>query len=400
MKHRLRTISPVILPLVIIATLFAVFFFGSRGADVAAAAAEIVDTCAREASREACYEREVPARYGTFSVQELFGVVHAIRERDPSYQFCHVLAHKIGERAVEADPERWLSLIPLNPADGLCSNGFIHGVIVGRFRDDVFDEAMMRATIPDFRIACEPHDGWTPSPLDQAICYHGMGHLFMFLTDADYRRALDACAAIEQSPTGNFGQVCREGVFMQTYQPLEPDDFDLVALLPEEPKRENYRRICAQFSRDEEEGACLREAWPLFREEILGGGISAFCEGNPPSQIDKCYDTGFAIIGRQSQSRDKASQIMTACSGAPRERQGLCFGIVAVAFIEENRRARAEAAGVCAAAPAHAQERCYGTLVERINFVYGSDEAGKRALCDALPSAEQARCLAMITPNR
>jgi hypothetical protein len=273
-------------------------------------------------------------------------------------------------------------------------------VIVGRFRDDVFDEAMMRATIPDFSIACEPHEGWSPSPLDQAICYHGMGHLFMFLTDADYRRALDACAAIEQSPTGNFGQVCREGVFMQTYQPLEPDDFDLVALLPKEPKRDNYRRICAQFARDEEEGACLREAWPLFREEILEGGITAFCEGNPATQIDKCYDTAFAIIGRQSQSLEKASQIATACGGAPRERQGLCFGIVAVAFIEENRGASAAAASVCAAAPSHAQERCYGTLVERVNFVYGSDDAGKRVLCEALPTEELSRCLAMITPTR
>ena len=383
----------------VVAVLGAVFLRG--GAEEQAYAAELVATCVKESSADVCYEREVPRLFDLLDVEEVFDVIREIRETDPRYQFCHVLAHKVGEHAVAADPDAWLSLVPLNPVDGLCSNGFIHGVIVGRFRDDVFDEAKMRETIPEFRRACEPQEGWNPSPLDQAICYHGMGHLFMFITDADYRRALDACAAIEDGPSGNFGRVCREGVFMQTYQPLEPDDFDLIELLPEKPERDNYRRICAQFERDTEEAACLREAWPLHRQEILdGSGLRVFCSGHPEGYEDVCYDTVFAIIGRMSQSLDKSDQIKAACGGAPEERRGLCFGTVAVAFIEENRRATDHAAAVCDLAPAGARLPCHETLLERMRFVYGSDTDGMGALCAALPDEIRSRCDALRNTPR
>ncbi len=373
--------------------LVALWVFAPSGTTVHAETQIILETCAAESSREACYEREVPERYGDFDVPELFEVVRAILREDRNYQFCHVLAHKIGERAVAEDRDAWLSLVPKNPADGLCSNGYIHGVIVGRFRDDAFDDALLKATLPDFARACEPQTDWSPSPLDQAICYHGMGHLFMFITDADYRRSLDSCEVVGDSVSGDFRRVCREGVFMQTYQPLEPDDFLLLELLPEIPNADNYRRICAKFPDDGEEAACLREAWPLFREGIIDGtGIGAFCSGHPRGHEDACYDTVFAIIGRMSQGEQHRDRIASSCSGAPREWQGYCFGTVAYAFIEENRTAVDEAVGVCARAPDYAQDGCYEVLVTRRNFAFGSNTDGIARLCAALPSSWRAQC--------
>src|SRR3989344_5149598 len=122
---------------IVVAT--AIFVLLPRSPDVTQYAQDASEVCVAESDRAACYEREVAGLYPEVPVARVFGVVREIRARDRSYQFCHVLAHKLGERVVAEDPERWLDAIPLNPEDGLCSNGFIHGVIVGRFRAEVLD---------------------------------------------------------------------------------------------------------------------------------------------------------------------------------------------------------------------------------------------------------------------
>ena len=203
-----------------------------------------VSTCATQSDPAACYEREVPALLPGLTVPQLFDVVRLIRQKDTAYQFCHVLAHKIGERVVAEDPDKWVDAIPYNPTDGLCSNGFIHGVIGGRFRAEVLDDATLRKFIPDFKRACEAHGDWRPSDLDRAMCYHAMGHLYDYITNADLHKALALC---EETTTEQFHRVCREGVFMQIYQPLEPDDYALIEQMPVKPTPGTVRQFCARF---------------------------------------------------------------------------------------------------------------------------------------------------------
>ena len=196
----------------------------------------------------------------------------------------------------------------------------------------------------------------------------------MFITDASYDRSLAICRAIEQSPTGNFDRVCREGVFMQIYQPLEPDDFDLVELLPEKPDQNNYRRLCVRFG-PEDEGACLREAWPLFKDDLMSGvGVKSFCTGQPNiKEEDACYDSVLAIIGRGSLSKpDDAAQ---ACSVVPEKQRGKCFASVASAYIEENRLDMQQAVDFCYRADGNAQGTCLETLARRARFTFGSGQA-------------------------
>jgi len=357
-----------------------------------ATASEIVALCVSEG--EKCYEREVPKLYPALSISEAFSVIREIRAADPSYQFCHVLAHKLGEAVVAEDPAKWLDAIALNPSDNLCSNGFIHGIFVGRYRDDVLDERRMQEALPELEIACEPHGEWHPSPLDQAICYHGMGHVFMFLTNADFRRALDACNAIGESLTGNFLRVCREGVFMQIYQPLEPDDFALVELLPEKPSAENYRRLCKTHSETlEEEGACLREAWPLFRTGITdGSGIVEFCSAQPNDvETDACYQTATAIVGRMSLGNQ--DQAVKACGLLPPSRQVECFSTVAQTRLEEGQTNGEKAIAVCAAAPAPVAGDCLGILARRASFIFPPASAERSRFCLLVPEDVRSLCM-------
>lgn len=357
-------------------------------------AAIFVDACAKADDKEACYEERVSVLYPEHSIKDVFSLVREIRRIDKEYQFCHVLAHKLGERVVAEDPENWLDAIPLNPSDGLCSNGFIHGVIGGKFRAEVLDDATLKTLETDFNRACEPRANWSPSPLDQAICYHGLGHLYMYITDADIRKALMLCEKTAgKKSTGDFRVVCREGVFMQIYQPLEPDDFLLIERMETKPSTTTVRAFCAQFPEDEYEGACLRESWPFFGESIVSGrGVEAFCAGQPNTEEETaCYHSATAIIGRMSLGRTE--QGVAACAQLPKPRQSLCFTTVARTILEENREEIRGAAALCERAPADIREGCFAGLVRDARFIFGSDAGRLHAFCRAVPASLQETCL-------
>lgn len=389
---RLWRMTRVVIGIVLGAALLAlgVVFFVISQPDVSTAG-EITAKCKSEG--EKCYEREVPKLYPDLSISEVFMRIREIRRMDPSYQFCHVLAHKLGEAVVAEDPGKWLDAIALNPSDNLCSNGFIHGIFVGRYRDDTLDEKRMREILPELEIACEPHGDWYPSPLDQAVCYHGMGHVFTFLTNADLRRALDACNAIGESPTGNYLRVCREGVFMQIYQPLEPDDFALVELLSEKPSAENYRRMCGVYSQTpEEKGACQREAWPLFRESITdGSGVTQFCSGQPNAdETNNCYQTSSAIVGRMSLGNDQKA--IRACLKFPATRQAECFSTTAQTRLEEQQTSGEVAIAFCTVAPVSIVHECLKTLARRASFIFPPQSAERDRFCAMFPADIRHMC--------
>ncbi len=388
---------PAALAIVIIFAILFVFSFFTGPKTVArleAVTQKIVEECKRgNESPDHCYEREVPKLYGKLSVGEIFEVIHTIRVKDPSYQFCHVLAHLIGERVVAEDKSRWVEAISLNPSGNLCSNGFIHGVIGGRFRADVLDDKTLENLIPDFSRACEPRRGWNPTPLDQAVCYHGMGHLYDFITAANLPQALSLCERTTFSKTRDFRRVCMEGVFMQIYQPLEPDDFILIENMSVKPATTTIRSFCSVFADDEYEGACLRESWPFFREGILNGtGAKVFCSDQPNrAEETKCFETISAIVGRMSLGNP--SKAINACNNFPKERQEICYAISAQAVLEEDSDYSDKAISLCKSAPGDIANSCIQTLYSRTQFIFGSNKEAHNRFCQALPSPTKEECI-------
>lgn len=351
-------------------------------------AERVVETCSNEGDRSACYEKEIPQMLSDLSLPRVFDVVRRVRELDTSYQFCHVLAHKLGERVVAENPEKWLDAIPLNPSDGLCSNGFIHGVTGGRFRSEVLDKAQLKALVPDFTRACAPRDDWNASELDRAICSHGMGHLYMFITDAEIPVALSLC---EDTMPERLKRVCREGVFMQIYQPLEPDDFLLIDRLPVKPTKETVRSFCARYTKDEYEGACLRESWPFFREEVMTGvGISEFCSGQPNAREEvACYESSFALAGRLSLA--EPAKLLDICGGTEGEWEEMCYDAGARAILEEDRMSGGKALTFCESAPPEQSGACLASLVDTAKFIFG-DSREREMFCGLVPDDLSARC--------
>jgi hypothetical protein len=327
--------------------------------------------------------------------ERIFEVVRAIRTYDPEYLYCHVLAHELGEYEVSLDPSNWLDVLAKGPTDGLCSNGFAHGAVVTRFNDEDLSEEEFAAAVDDLSIACEEREGFAPTELGKAICYHGIGHVLIHMTLAKVNESLEACKVISQKSDGrDYMQVCTEGVYMQLFQPLEPEDFALVDMLPYVPTRENIKQFCSDFSKnDTQYGACWREAWPLFGQSVYEGkGISEYCGVLTPEQDrEQCFVSAFTINGRHGLGTPE--KMAQTCNTVDQEYQGMCFARGANAFPEENPDLVENGIAFCGLAIEDAaQDECYTFLARAASFNFHPNSPAFEKLCSTIPQAYEKLC--------
>ena len=362
-------------------------------------ALNVLTNCKDAPHRPTCYEKEVPKLLSSISMEAAFDVVREIQQLDPSYRFCHVLAHELGGLEVAKDPAQWFNTIPRCPSDGLCSNGCVHGAAVERFSTEVLSDAEIEIVIPDLSIACEAREGYNPTPLDQAMCYHGIGHMGVHITKARVEKSLEICDRVaEKGGEKSLKRLCDEGVFMQLFQPLEPEDYALVDQLPVTPTRENLSSFCDQNGRtSEERGACWREGWPFYREDIkTAEGIVSFCATSEnDTELDHCYSTVLSIVGRTSLNGTETAQNL--CANLPEQWQGKCFSIAAGAILEEDRSRGADAVTFCSNAPSESNQiACYDRLVAVATFIFHPTDTKLRQLCAALPAPWRGQCTAQM----
>lgn len=358
-------------------------------------ALQVIDACADAPYRPTCYEQEVPKLVSNLPTTEIFNVIRIIRAKDAEYLYCHVLAHELGVYEVSLDPENWLDVIAAGPTDGLCSNGFAHGAIVARFNDGQLSEEEFAFALEQLRIACEDREGFNPTDLTKAICYHGVGHVLIHMTEADVDTSLQACDQIGLKDDGrDYRLLCTEGVYMQLFQPLEPEDYALVDQLAYVPTRENIQQFCSEYSNtDRQYGACWREAWPMFGQEIYQSkGLIDYCSHlNEAQDKDLCFISAFTINGRHNLGA--IEQMAATCNGMPSEYQGQCFARGANAFPEEDPNLVPQAIDMCGRADAPAaQEECYRFLAEVASFNFHPDSPAFDELCSLLPAQFESTC--------
>lgn len=353
----------------------------------------VMAACAEDTNKESCYEKRISALYPAYALNDIFNVIRAVRAADPEYQFCHVLGHLLGEAVVAQDPSQWLDYFALNPTDGLCSNGFLHGIIGGKFRNSVLDAKTLDMLVPDLSGACEPRSNWSPTPLEETMCYHAMGHLYVMVTYADMHEALRMCERTAgDKGTGDYTDQCFAGVFMQIYQPLEDSDYALIDNLPVKPTAQNVRAFCAAYKKADYVGACLRESWPLFKDALLeGDGARAFCSGQPDKKNeDLCYLSVDAIIGRSSLAEPE--RIGDRCSHMPATRVAECVTMAARAVLEEDKQDAQKAIGVCQQGIPAVAYQCISGLINTAVFTLGYGTPELRAFCAALPEPFAGAC--------
>ena len=358
-------------------------------------AEHMVELCVDAPYRPTCYETEVPKLVRELPTEQIFDVIRRIRNYDHEYLFCHVLAHELGRYEVSLDPENWLDVVAKGPTDGLCSNGFAHGAIVTRFNDEDLSKEEFDAALDDLSIACEEREGFNPTDLTKAICYHGIGHVLIHMTLAKVNESLEACEYISQKADGrDYRQVCTEGVYMQLMQPREPEDLARVDRLPYAPPKEKLVQFCSDFSNnDTQYGACWREAWPLFGTEIYeSDGIYNYCNALSPEQgKETCFVSAFTINGRHGLGTPE--KMAATCNGMTESYQGMCFARAANAFPEEDPQLAQEGVAFCGMAETvAAKNECYGFLAGVASFNFHKNSPAFEDLCSSLPEEFEAQC--------
>src|SRR3989344_1241885 len=186
-----------------------------RGDAFAREATRVVEICADAENRPLCYDKEIPKLMDEgLSMEETFAVTRIVQDFDPTYVYCHVLGHILSEKETAKDPSKWLEVVHRAPS-GICSNGGIHGAFQERFRTESLPDAEVEELKLILKGACRETDSWRPTRMEQATCTHALGHLSMYLTNANMARSLSVCDAVAYNEGGyDFRQLCYDGAFM------------------------------------------------------------------------------------------------------------------------------------------------------------------------------------------
>jgi len=367
----------------------------SHKALMRAYADQVIADCEDAKWAPGCYDEEIPKLLDDISMEDGFEVTRLIQKQDPRYLYCHVLAHNVASRETAKDPDKWMDVVARCPTT-FCNNGCPHGAIMERFNDqEVLTYEQIRAIEPDLAIACEPRDGWDPREVERSMCYHGLGHLNMFITGADLTRATGVCDQIGVKEDGrNYLTTCYSGAFMSVFQPLEPEDFALVEDIAP-VSQEEVDPFCAQYT-GERFHACHRESWPLYLKEVqTPEGLFEFCSYTDDVLGQrKCYGAVVNLIAALWLiDSDKANEFNEFCSALAHVETANCFGNGARRLIQIDPILTDDAFVLCQ----QAQQRgvgddCYKTLVTfgRTAFHGGSDEFND--YCSKFPEAWQESC--------
>lgn len=350
----------------------------------------IIAQCASSDYRPGCYDRAIPKLMDSIAMEDAFNIAGIVQQKDSGYWYCHVLGHNLSSRETAKNPEKWKEVIPRCPV-GTCSNGCIHGALQERFRKEKFSDEEMRRVFPDLVDICEEKSTWHPTGMEQATCYHALGHLLMYLTDANTKKSTQLCEKVAKKSDGrDFLTVCYDGVFMQLFQPLEPEDFALVK--GKVPSKEALQSFCSVYEA-RPRASCWSEGWPLYADQVKNPqGLIRFCSTlEEGAGRERCYNGMFFVIPTQFQlNREK---IIAFCREIPLSVRGRCFANGAGRMIETDTKLINESLAICAAAAtADAGDECYNELViySQFNFHSGSD--AQKELCNGLPDKWRAHC--------
>lgn len=353
-------------------------------------AKRVLAACKDAEYRPSCYDREIPKLMDDISMEDAFKVTWLVQEEDGEYHYCHVLGHALSAKEVKKDPSKWKEVVSRCPS-GMCSNGCIHGGFQERFRTDHLTDAQVNDIKGDLKIICEDRPNWHPTGLEQASCYHALGHLTMYLTAGDIAKSLALCADIAiKEDKRDFSQLCFDGAFMQIFQPLEPEDFALVK--GKQPTKEQLPAFCDAYQ-GKHRASCLSESWPLFFDELqTPKGLVDFCSRTQPEERNRCYSALFYVL--TAQFKFEIPPIRDYCTGLPQEVKGLCFANAASRMIETDYRNIDKAEQLCNEAKAQGVDtQCYDELLFYSSYNFHPQSAEFLHLCNGLPEPWRSKCL-------
>lgn len=357
-------------------------------------AAEIVEKCSSSTYPSVCYESEVPRLMDNptnLSMGDAFKVTQIIQQKDSSYQYCHVLGHNLSTKETKKDLSKWKEVITRCP-NGICANGCLHGSLMERFKSESLSDEQIEQLKPELEGICEAREGWNPTSSQQGFCFHGLGHLLMYATDADINKSIEICNLIASKHKDNdFSRLCFDGVFMQIFQQLDGEDIALVK--GKVPAKEEVYNFCSQYP-TKERGECMIQSWPKFQVEIMEPqGLVKFCSYTE-NQVEKrrCYHKSIGIVTTTfSQSNQNVTdKVREFCSSLPSQdrEDKRCFATAAKRLVQNNIWDVRIASEICKQANSkETSDYCFNILSAYSKKVTHPGSVESKEYCSSLPDS-------------
>ena len=375
-----------------------------EGLTISEYANRVVRICAQESSqvqeRLACYDRTIPRLMDFLSMEEAFEVTRIVTSEDPNYLHCHVLAHNLASRETAKDPSNWWEVVGRCPSLE-CNNGCPHGAMLASFQNEseVLTEEQIERMKPDLRKVCAKRSGWNPSIIEESMCNHALGHLSLYATNADVDKSIELCRDVAKGYNGkDFVEPCIQGVFMQIFQPLDPEDEALVGDIRPENKRE-VLELCGEYE-GESFLACHQESWPVFFPAILKSqGAKEFCAYT--SDKIRCIANLVNKVANQFLiEREQLYKFEEYCSGFGEDLKPVCVAYGSRWLIQVDERLIDKALETCRAAEKAGVGKDCNTLLAffgTLNFNKGSEK--RLRYCKALPESWREQCISGFEPS-
>lgn len=346
-------------------------------------AQHIISTCISVEHRFACYEREIPALMDEgVSFEEAFHIVKKVQEKDRVYRYCHALGHKLSAKETAKDLLKWRDVVARSPS-GVCNNGAIHGAFQERFRKDSLPQDSVGRFKEELRGVCDSRDGWNPTPFEQGSCMHAVGHLLMYVSSADILQSLHLCDEVAHTLSGLDRRTpCYNGVFMQLFQPLEPEDFALIE--GKEQGRETVMSFCSKLPK-RYLAPCVTESIALFEEILLSNShtLVSHCSILSDDTVADCE----AALARYATSALNFNHEVIAkyCAALPEEHRITCFSNAALRFIQTDWTYSSVAVRMCEVSSTHgAEEECFQALIDASTYTFRKGSPQALGLCRAM----------------
>ncbi len=220
----------------------------------------VLSKCKNLDFRPECYDEEIPKLMDSMEMNDVFKVITQVQKSDPSYAYCHVVAHKLSFIESKNKPGTWKDVMIKCPFQ-MCNYGCMHGSLVEEFRGEYFEGERLKEVVEEIKFVCEAREGWNPSLVEKSMCYHGLGHAAMYIANGDVEGSLGVCREItvssnKETEKNNY-KICIGGVFMTVFQGVDPEDIALVKDI--KPAKEDTDKFCRQFPEFEFQ-SCMRES--------------------------------------------------------------------------------------------------------------------------------------------
>ena len=350
-------------------------------------AKKVIEKCSSEEHRSSCYDKEIPKLMDKIIFEDTFRVTRIVQKHEgDKYAYCHILGHNLSAKETAKDSSKWKEVITRCPS-GMCSNGCIHGAFQEKFRTESMTDTEIDELIPELKTVCEARGIWSPTGLEQASCYHAMGHLIMYISGGNINKSNEVCEKVAP----NILQMCYDGNFMQIFQPLETEDIDLVKDFA--PKTiEEAEKFCNNYT-GLKKSSCHQESWPLYFSQIITPtGLVKFCSYTQDTAVQtRCYNSLFYVI--TAQFKLDPERIEKFCSAIPDPRKGLCFSDSASRMIETDYSMAERAVALCRIAETfNVGDSCYNELIKYSTFNYHKGSSEAKYLCSVLPKIWKNKC--------